>query len=419
MSGPSPACTTGLSSGSASSSRGGPGTSVITWTMTSTITEWDRPRRFVDEQRKGPFKSFRHEHLFGAVEQRHRAVRPRRVRGPVRRARPRRSSASCWPAICAASSTSATRSSSPRPPASVRRRARRPMADAGRTIAVPFAFRAAAGLVGPVVRRRADAQLRPCRRPRFRGGVRACGGSRRCGRTSSASNAPARTAPGRWPVRPACRWPTGASRWPPPPPAAPACASASRSGASIRSASSATRPPRWASTTSTPSSRSWRSGSRRRPRATAQPGRPTIERVDRLAARRAVWNWNRRTVDHDQRAVDTDRVPGTRPGRATSTTSRLRSASGRPSIGATAPSCADGDARRRRGDGGGPGRPERARRPRPGAVHQGARRIRRHARRRPLRHRDRRPVEGRRRGDRRDHRARSVWPPSRGTWSPA
>ena len=40
----------------------------ITWTMTSTITEWDRPRRFVDEQRKGPFKSFRHEHLFEPVE---------------------------------------------------------------------------------------------------------------------------------------------------------------------------------------------------------------------------------------------------------------------------------------------------------------------------------------------------------------
>ncbi len=36
----------------------------IVWTMTSVITEWDRPRRFVDEQRKGPFKSFRHEHLF-------------------------------------------------------------------------------------------------------------------------------------------------------------------------------------------------------------------------------------------------------------------------------------------------------------------------------------------------------------------
>jgi ligand-binding SRPBCC domain-containing protein len=40
----------------------------ITWTMTSTITEWDRPHCFVDEQRKGPFRSFRHEHLFEPVE---------------------------------------------------------------------------------------------------------------------------------------------------------------------------------------------------------------------------------------------------------------------------------------------------------------------------------------------------------------
>ena len=40
----------------------------ITWTMTSTITEWERPRRFVDEQRKGPFRSFRHEHMFEPVE---------------------------------------------------------------------------------------------------------------------------------------------------------------------------------------------------------------------------------------------------------------------------------------------------------------------------------------------------------------
>src|SRR5690606_14615362 len=40
----------------------------ITWTMTSTIAEWDRPHSFVDEQHKGPFKSFRHEHHFNAVE---------------------------------------------------------------------------------------------------------------------------------------------------------------------------------------------------------------------------------------------------------------------------------------------------------------------------------------------------------------
>jgi hypothetical protein len=40
----------------------------ITWTMTSEITEWDRPHRFVDEQAKGPFKSFWHEHSFTPVE---------------------------------------------------------------------------------------------------------------------------------------------------------------------------------------------------------------------------------------------------------------------------------------------------------------------------------------------------------------
>jgi len=40
----------------------------VTWTMTSTITQWDRPRCFVDEQRSGPFKSFHHEHRFEPVE---------------------------------------------------------------------------------------------------------------------------------------------------------------------------------------------------------------------------------------------------------------------------------------------------------------------------------------------------------------
>lgn len=33
-------------------------------TMTSKITELERPTRFVDEQVAGPFKSFRHEHVF-------------------------------------------------------------------------------------------------------------------------------------------------------------------------------------------------------------------------------------------------------------------------------------------------------------------------------------------------------------------
>lgn len=36
----------------------------VRFTMTSTITAWDRPHRFVDEQTRGPFRSFRHEHAF-------------------------------------------------------------------------------------------------------------------------------------------------------------------------------------------------------------------------------------------------------------------------------------------------------------------------------------------------------------------
>lgn len=36
----------------------------IVWKMTSKITEMDEPRRFVDEQVRGPFRRFRHEHEF-------------------------------------------------------------------------------------------------------------------------------------------------------------------------------------------------------------------------------------------------------------------------------------------------------------------------------------------------------------------
>jgi ligand-binding SRPBCC domain-containing protein len=39
----------------------------ISWTMTSQITELDEPHRFVDAQLRGPFKTFRHEHLFRPV----------------------------------------------------------------------------------------------------------------------------------------------------------------------------------------------------------------------------------------------------------------------------------------------------------------------------------------------------------------
>ncbi len=42
----------------------------IPFTMTSRITELERPHRFVDEQQRGPFKRFRHEHLFQAVGER-------------------------------------------------------------------------------------------------------------------------------------------------------------------------------------------------------------------------------------------------------------------------------------------------------------------------------------------------------------
>jgi ligand-binding SRPBCC domain-containing protein len=38
------------------------------WRMTSKITEYDRPRRFVDQQQKGPFARFHHEHRFEPSE---------------------------------------------------------------------------------------------------------------------------------------------------------------------------------------------------------------------------------------------------------------------------------------------------------------------------------------------------------------
>ncbi|WP_243062283.1 SRPBCC family protein [Humibacter sp. RRB41] len=40
----------------------------VWFTMTSKITELERPARFVDQQVVGPFKSFRHEHVFEEVD---------------------------------------------------------------------------------------------------------------------------------------------------------------------------------------------------------------------------------------------------------------------------------------------------------------------------------------------------------------
>lgn len=36
----------------------------IPFRMTAAITEYERPKRFVDEQRRGPFQRWRHEHTF-------------------------------------------------------------------------------------------------------------------------------------------------------------------------------------------------------------------------------------------------------------------------------------------------------------------------------------------------------------------
>jgi ligand-binding SRPBCC domain-containing protein len=39
----------------------------VPFTMTSRVTELDRSHRFVDQQVRGPFRSFHHEHLFEPV----------------------------------------------------------------------------------------------------------------------------------------------------------------------------------------------------------------------------------------------------------------------------------------------------------------------------------------------------------------
>jgi hypothetical protein len=39
----------------------------VHWHLTSRVTEYDRPRRFVDEQTRGPFCTLRHEHVFDSL----------------------------------------------------------------------------------------------------------------------------------------------------------------------------------------------------------------------------------------------------------------------------------------------------------------------------------------------------------------
>lgn len=40
----------------------------VTWEMTNQIVQWKRPVWFVDEQVRGPFASFRHEHGFRDID---------------------------------------------------------------------------------------------------------------------------------------------------------------------------------------------------------------------------------------------------------------------------------------------------------------------------------------------------------------
>jgi ligand-binding SRPBCC domain-containing protein len=55
----------------------------VWFTMTSRITELERPRRFVDEQVSGPFRSFRHEHTFTVESGRTRMTDTLTIGSPV------------------------------------------------------------------------------------------------------------------------------------------------------------------------------------------------------------------------------------------------------------------------------------------------------------------------------------------------
>ena len=55
----------------------------VWFTMTSRITALDRPHRFVDEQVRGPFRVFRHEHAFAEFDGRTRMTDTLTIGSPV------------------------------------------------------------------------------------------------------------------------------------------------------------------------------------------------------------------------------------------------------------------------------------------------------------------------------------------------
>ena len=248
------------------------------------------------------------------------------------------------------------------------------MADGGRTVRLLVRLPAAAGHVGPVVRRGADAQLRPCRRPRLRGGVRPVAGGhgvvergrRRTHRPVSGLEG-GRSGP---PVVGRPRHHDGGHHGRRRLPALP------RAGqrASIRSASSATRRRRWGSTTSTASCASSKSASRPPHRRQRRRRRPPTVQGGLLATARAVWSWNRRRspTSSGPSSGSTCRCS---TGPATSTTSRSRSGSARRSIGRYRTVVRGGALGAEEAMAAIQADPNVLADLRPGAVHQGARRI--------------------------------------------
>ncbi|MFV0374856.1 SRPBCC family protein [Microbacterium sp.] len=55
----------------------------IWFTMTSKISTLDRPRRFIDEQVNGPFKTFAHEHAFEDASGGYRMIDTLTVASPI------------------------------------------------------------------------------------------------------------------------------------------------------------------------------------------------------------------------------------------------------------------------------------------------------------------------------------------------